>query len=117
LKISIGLRRIKVSYTAHVTGCGFLRRVTKRHKETKRSVLMSKKENSFAGQPVASWERKNGDQCFGGEKELDDRGRTSGNRFITDEEDLDSCIQKQTSNHSRVLMRQWNMECAGLRHL
>ena len=59
--------------TVHVTGCGFLRRVTKRHKETKRSVLMSRKENSFAGQPVVFWERKNVDRCFGEEKELDDK--------------------------------------------
>ena len=44
---------------------------------------MSRKENNFAGQPVVFWERKNGDQCFGEEKESDDRGGTSGNRVIT----------------------------------
>ena len=48
---------------------------------------MSRKENSFAAQPVAFWERKNEDQCFGEEKELDDRGGTSANRVITDEEE------------------------------
>jgi len=64
---------IEVSYTAHVTGCGFLRRVTKKHKETKKSVLISRKENSFAGRPVVFWERKNRGQCFGEENELDDR--------------------------------------------
>ena len=64
----------------------FLRRVTKRHKEMKRSVLMSRKENRYAGQPVVFWERKNGDQCFGEEKESDDRGGTSANRIITEEE-------------------------------
>jgi len=34
---------------------------------------MSRKENSFAGQPVVFWERKNVDRCFGEEKELDDK--------------------------------------------
>ena len=55
----------------------------KRHKETKRSVLLSRKENSFAGQPVVFWERKTGDQCFGEEKESHDRGGISENRIIT----------------------------------
>ena len=47
---------------------------------------MSKKENSFVGQPVVFSERKNRDQCFGEEKEPDNRGGTSENKIITDEE-------------------------------
>ena len=34
---------------------------------------MLRNGRSFAGQQVVFWERKNGDQCFGEEKELDDR--------------------------------------------
>ena len=34
-------------------------------------MRMSRKEKSCAGRSLASWERKNADQCFGEEKELD----------------------------------------------
>ena len=65
----------------------------KRHKETKRSVLLSRKENySFAGQPVVCWERKTGDQYFGEEKESHDRRGISENRIVTDEECLHHCL-------------------------
>jgi len=50
---------------------------------------MSRKENSFGGQPVAFWEKKNGGQCFGEENELDDRVRASGNRVIADDDRRD----------------------------
>ena len=77
---------IPVRYTVHVTRDGFLRRVTKRHKETKRSVLMSRKENNFAGQPVVFWERKNVDRCFGEEKELDNKKEIQLNMLIIEED-------------------------------
>ena len=57
-----------------------LQRDTKKRRD---SCSCQGKINSFAGQPVVFWERKNGDQCFGEEKESDDRGGTSENRIIT----------------------------------
>ena len=79
---------------------------------------MLRKENSFAGQPVVLWEGTNEDQCFGGGKELDDRGGTLGNRVITDGEGRFMHIKAdKLSIFEWALMRQWNTESARLRHI
>lgn len=58
---------------------------------------MSRKGKSFVGQPVVFWERKNGDQCFGEEKELDDREGDSKNRIIIEKERR--IMRKRTSSN------------------
>ena len=51
-------------------------------KETKRSVLMSRKELKQLRRSASSvLGKENGDQCFGEEKESDDGGGTLGNQW------------------------------------